>query len=180
MSREAFCGMSSIRNLDDRQVDKQAPEEEKYETLNGKDKTVMTANGDLQHHEDLATKTILHDKTGRRNIRNSTATCLERVTGMTHVGDSMDRENPIADVLITPKTCKGDKAHQTAVREFKTYQRDDKKHSSSYGGSMQTLNGDKETSSTLEKDNSVRAPASGYKASHGDGNITPNRNSGAY
>lgn len=53
MSDKASSEVSIISILDEHEVDKQAPNEEKSETLKREDKAILTRNGDLQYHDDV-------------------------------------------------------------------------------------------------------------------------------
>lgn len=129
---------SSISTVDDQQVDKQVSDCGELETLNQVDKAILTINGDLQYHVDHSTKVTVQNKTPQGDFGDGSPTCDERMMGTPYIGDLIARKSLIVDLLETHKTYHRDGERQTSAEEFKTLQRDDKKHLSRCGGGKKT------------------------------------------
>lgn len=87
MSRKVCSEVSSISTLIDRQVDRQAPDGETFETLTREDTKLLPPNVDVEYDVSLSTKVTTEEKTPRADIRNGTRYCNGKVTATTHRGE---------------------------------------------------------------------------------------------
>lgn len=120
MSGKVSNEVSSIRTLNEQQVNKHAPEGEEVNSLMREDEETMTSVGDIQYDVNLPTKVTVQHQTTLGEVKAGAPACRDRVTGSTR---------------------KGDKEHQSSIGEFQILRRDDNNHVTSYRGYVKTLNG---------------------------------------
>lgn len=142
MSRKVSAYVSGISTFRAQQMYKQAHREKQLEIPSREDSAILTLVGDVRFHSELSTKDTVQHETLRRENKDGTPTCREKVTDTTHIGDSLARMTPFRDVLIIHKSCNRDIRHQTPTGEFKIHIRVDNKHVPTHGGTVKTLERD--------------------------------------
>lgn len=103
MSRRVSCEVSSVNISNEQQVDKQATEGVEYETVNRKDKAVLTPIGDVRYHLDDSTKVTLQQKTSQKDMKQSTQSFRRKLDGSTYIRDSMTQRTSIEHLSTTKK-----------------------------------------------------------------------------
>lgn len=98
MSHKVSGEVSSISPYNDQQVDKQAPDGEELETLQRKDKAVLTAVEDVHFHVSLSTTVTEQHETQQGNIKDGNQTCRKQATGTAHKRDTMAQKTLNGDL----------------------------------------------------------------------------------
>lgn len=103
MSHRFSSEVSSISALLDEQVNRQAPEKEKFETPSRREKERLSLYEDIKYHIDLSKHVSVQDKNLRGDLETGTTTFPEQVRVMTYIRASMTQKNLTGDVSITHK-----------------------------------------------------------------------------
>lgn len=145
------------------------------------EEAILTPFGDVQYDLNLSRKLTVLEQTPQGDIKDGSSTGLEQKTGATHITDSIVQMTPIGDVLIKYRTHKGDNGHQYANGNLMDLKRDDKRHVTHYGGSINNIK--REDGTSLTTDGDIRGKAS-YgehdRTSLGDGYNFLNRDNGEH
>lgn len=116
----------------------------------------------LETHGIRKTFQRLLTQTPQVEINDGTPSFRKYIPGKIHKRHSRAHKTPTGDLVTTHKSLKGDNRYHTLIADF------------------ETLNREKGRIRTLKGENSINDLAGKHKASHGDGNITLNRDNGGH
>lgn len=150
MSSESCSEVSSISTLNGGQVVKGAPERAESEICSREEKSHLTPVDSVQYRVVISTKITIRLKRRKADIKDVTQTWRKYVNSRTRIEDSMAQKTFTVEVLRTRKTQKKI-GHNNPSGDFKTFKRDDNRHLTSYGGSVETFEKGKKTGSTAER-----------------------------